>query len=407
MNKEIVLTGIGIVSGMGLGKDEFWTTAKSSSHSIKIKDEFSDYELPPQYFGECKSFNIREHFKLRPPFPNYYSQLGLLATKYAIEDSRLDMETFDPYEIGCILNTYYGSNQSVEKYLTRLFERGPKRVSPLTFTQTTVNHIVGDIARYFEFRGPSTITMGEESISLGIKSIQSGQAKVMVCGGIDHVREFHLKTMYDNDECVQPGSSNADDLFSNKNISAEEGRTVMGESSCFLVIEEKEHAIARGAHIYAEITGVKSAFDNIAATNYYQRDSGLQTRLIQKSLAKADVDIKDVNLMVGNAPLPYLIKNYDQKVMNEVGFEGTYTSILTRMGDCRAANTPLSLAVAALALESGDVPGCGYETDQFGDNAKIDINKDCKKVDSIQHSVLLSTQLGGSTSCFVLKNANA
>ena len=404
MKKQIVITGIGIVSGFGLGKESFWNAAKSSEHAIKIKKDWDEYEMPPQYFGACVDFKIRDYFKLRPPFPNYYSQLGLLATKLAIEDSQLDMDNIDPFEIGCILNTYYGSNQSVEKYLTKLFEKGPKRVSPLTFTQTTVNHIVGDIARYFKMRGPSTISMGEESINLAMQSINTNQAKIMVCGGVDHVREFHIKTLYDNNEFIQPHSDLVDRLFDNGDSKDKKVKNFLGEGSCFLVLEEKSHAEARGAHIYAEILGSKSAFDCEASVDYYKRDNDLQCRLINKTLDKIGVNGKDIDLVVGNATLPNMINEFDLKILNNVGFDGTYTSVNTRLGDCRAANTPISLAVAALAISDKTIPGCGYDHQLF-DNS-INVPKNCEDIDTIDYAMIISTQLGGSSSCFVLKEAS-
>lgn len=404
MKKQIVITGIGVVSGFGLGRETFWNAVKSSEHAIKIKQEWNEYEMPPQYFGPCVDFKIRDHFKLRPPFPNYYSQLGLLATKFALEDSKLDLDSIDPFDIGCILNTYYGSNQSVEKYLTKLFEKGPKRVSPLTFTQTTVNHIVGDIARYFEMRGPSTISMGEESINLAIQSINTDQAKIMVCGGVDHVREFHIKTLYDNKEFIQPHSEFVDHLFENGDTKNKEVKNFLGEGSCFLVLEEKSHAEARGAHIYAEILGSKSVFDCKASTDYYKRDNDLQSRLINKTLSKVGVSEEEIDLVVGNATLPNMINEFDLKALDSVGYEGTYTSVLTRLGDCRAANTPLSLAVAALAINDKTIPGCGYDDHLF--DSDINVPKNSRNQDNLDYAMIISTQLGGSSSCFVLKEAS-
>lgn len=405
MHSDIVITGIGIVSGLGIGKNKFWDSIKKEEHGIEILEEWPEYDIGRQYFGKCQDFKLKDFIKLRPPFPNYYSQLGLLATHLALEDSNIDLSQINPFEIGCIVNTNYGSNQSVEKYLTKLFKKGPGKVSPITFTQTTINHIVGDIARYNNFKGPSTIVMGEESYSLAIKSIQNQQAKIMLCGGLDHVRNFHLYVLNENNELVTPVDDDPDQLFTEAAHTNSDFQNIIGEASCFLLLEEKSHAIARDATIYAEIAGNRSACDLKTANNFYERDVDLLSNLLEKISGENHIESNDIDLFLGSSAHPRLMNSYEIPALRDSEYQGLYSSVISRTGDCRGGSAPLSLATAALSLHDKYIPGCGYPSEFFL-NGKESIKTPQYGVinHNLNYVAVNSIQIGGSTSCILLKN---
>jgi len=404
MSVQVVITGIGIVSSLGIGKNEVWDSIMDDKHGIKIKEEWDDYSAGSQYFGKVVAFNLRNYLKLKPPFPNYYSQLGLLATHLALQDGNLDVSSMEPYDVGCIMNTSFGSNESVEKYLIKLFEKGPGKVSPLTFTQTTNNHIVGDIARYNNFKGPNTIVMGEDSYSLGIKSIRNNQAKVMLCGGVDQIRDLRFYILNENDELLKPVSESPNSLFTKKAQEGSKNKYIIGEAACFIMLEEKTHALKRNAHIYAELKDTVTYNDLDASRLFINRDKKVLENLIKKSISNAEIGLNQIDMVIGSSTLPWLMNDYELKVMQKLKMKSMYTSILSRVGECFGASGTFSLATAAMAINEDFAPGCGYHPDFFSDfEDGITINSEGINKKDIDNVAVHSIHIGGSSSCTILK----
>ncbi len=118
-------------------------------------------------------FSVKYYLpKLRPPYPSRYSQLALVATSLAIQDAQIELTSIDPTRIGTVLNTEFGPNEAVEKYLMDLFTKGPAAVSPLLFSRTVANVALGEIARYFQLKGPSSMLLGENSVCYAYDLLQ-------------------------------------------------------------------------------------------------------------------------------------------------------------------------------------------------------------------------------------------
>ena len=404
MKTQVVITGIGMVSSLGIGKAQTWEAIRNNKHGIKIRKDWPEYDAGSQYFGESVPFNLRDYIKLKPPFPNYYSQMGLLATYMALQDSKLDISKMEPFDVGCIMNTCFGSNESVEKYLMKLFEKGPGKVSPLTFTQTTNNHIVGDIARYYNIKGPNTIVMGEDSYSLGIKCIRNNQAKVMLCGGVDQIRDLRLYILNENNELLDPVFESPDSLFTKKAQKRSMNKYIIGEAACFIILEDKTHAIERRAHIYAEITDPVTYNDLDASRSFVNRNEKVLEDLIKKSVSKAEIDVNQIDMLIGSSTLPWLMNSYELKTMKKLNINSIYTSILSRIGECFGASGSFSLATSAMAINENFVPGCGYHPDFFSDVKEgiIIPNEGFNKKD-LNCVAVHSIHIGGSSSCTLLK----
>lgn len=407
MSDQIVITGIGIVSSLGIGTEETWNSIKKEKTGIKIINEWDEYNIGNQYFGKCLPFVFKDYIKPIPPFPNYYTQLGLLATHLALKDSKIDLASIDPFEIGCVMNTTYGSNESVEKYLLKLFEKGPAKVSPITFTQTTNNHILGDIARYNQLRGPNSIIMGEECYAQAIKCIKNKQAKIMICGGLDHVRNLHLYILDGNNELLKPVSNADESLFTHEAHKNSENKRIVGECASFVILEEKRHALNRNAHIYAELLSTSSLCDTETSEFYYKRNVNLLIDLLKNNLSKANINFNELDMFLGSSSLPWQMDEYELAALNNLDLNIIYSSILSRFGDCIGASGLLNLAIAALSINESYVPGCGYQSDFFHNKSdKTIVSKNGIENQKLNYVAINSIHIGGSCNCSILKNFN-
>ena len=165
MNKRIVITGWGVASPFGLTNEDFETSFNSKVGYIKTND-WEKEGIGEQYFGRIPDFDILKIIpSLRPPFPNRYSSIGLLACLNALKDADLHENQELLNETGLILSTTLGASAAIQTFLSKLYKKGPDRLSPFNFSKATSNSILGDISRILGLKGPGSLVYGEESFS--------------------------------------------------------------------------------------------------------------------------------------------------------------------------------------------------------------------------------------------------
>ena len=359
-SERIVITGIGLVSGLGIGKNEVWNNLVQNASGVQIKNEWKLEGLGPQYFGKS-SFVFKEHFqKLSLPFPLRYSQLAMLGCKLALEDADIVKDALPPERVGLIVNASFGANAAVETYMLKLVQKGPARVSPVIFTKTVTNCALGDVTRYFNLKGPSSMLVGENSVNYGYDLLQDNKADVMVCGGFDDVTELIIKTYADGNLLI--GAEESSDLGDKLLDEEERNKLVLGEGASYVVLEKLDHAIQRGAAIYAEVVGQATGCDTKCNHLVFDRDADDLQSVMDSALKDAGVKPAEVGLVVGASCLPWQMKEYEMEAIKGLwnGSGVHYTSIKGKTGESFGASALASLATAALSLKHNTVPGLGF-----------------------------------------------
>ena len=189
-NTKVFITGLGSLSALGYGAEETWENLKNQK-KISKKENWDNDKIKPQYFGEVAEIDFENEINWTDRFsPKKYSKLGILACKKAIEDAEINAESNQ--DIGLIIETSLGATESVEDYLYDLFLKGIAKVSPIKFTKTVANTVLGDVSRTFSLKGPSSLIFNESSISYGFDLIKKGVADIIICGGVDHYSSFRI-----------------------------------------------------------------------------------------------------------------------------------------------------------------------------------------------------------------------
>ena len=404
---RIVITGIGLVSGLGIGKEAFWHNAISGKSAITKKSDWDLEGIGTQYFGGC-SFSLKEHFaKVSLPPPLRYSQLALLGCKLALDDAGVSTEALSPDRVGLIINTIFGANQAVERYLGKLYERGAAGVSPMLFTKTVNNCALGDTTRMFNLKGPSSMLVGEDSLSYGLDLLIDERADVMVCGGIDETRGVMVKPYARRGYLLspQPGLTLAESL---DNKIDDTGKTVLGEGASFVVLERLAHAQRRGATIYAEVIGKATRCDQEGNHLIFQRSPRDLRSTMIAALRDARCTAQDVGLVVGASCLPWQIASYELPVLREMWCgEGIhYTTIKGKTGETFGGAALVSVAVGALSLTHDTVPGTGFSHHLFGEHDGITLSEHASDPphSAGKNCVLVNTShVGGNVTSLILK----
>jgi len=259
LKRRVVITGVGLVTPCGIGIDNVWQDILNGKSGISRITRFDTTNFETKIAGEVKNFNPEDYI---PPKDirrmDLFIQYCLAATKIAINDAGLDMKKEDSERVGVVVGTGLGGLPTLEKYHSILLERGPGRISPFFIPMLIANLAPGHIAMQHGIKGPNLCIVtacatGAHSIGDAFRIIQYGDADVMVAGGT----EANLTPL-------TVGGFNAMKALSRRNDEPEKASRpfdkdrdgfVVAEGSGIIIMEELEHARARGAKIYAEIVG--------------------------------------------------------------------------------------------------------------------------------------------------------
>lgn len=300
MSRRVVVTGLGAVTPIGNSVDDFWTSVKAGKIGFDHITKFDTTDYKCHIAAELKDFNPQDFMdrkaaKRMEPF----SQYAVAAAKQAIDDSGLDIEKEDPYMVGCAIGSGIGSLQAMERETQKLYEKGPNRVNPLLVPLMICNMAAGNVSIQFGLKGKSindvtACATGTNTIGEAYRSIQYGEADVMVAGGTEGsvcpigIAGFTaltaLSTVDDPTKCSLPFDKNRSGF-------------VMGEGAGVVILEELEHAKARGAKIYAEVVGYGCSSDAYHITSP-QEDGAGAARAMTNAMSDAGVtpaDVKYIN----------------------------------------------------------------------------------------------------------------
>lgn len=300
MSRRVVVTGLGAVTPIGNSVDDFWASVKAGKIGFDHITKFDTTDYKCHIAAELKDFNPQDFMdrkaaKRMEPF----SQYAVAAAKQAIDDSGLDIEKEDPYMVGCAIGSGVGSLQAMECETQKLYEKGPNRVNPLLVPLMICNMAAGNVSIQFGLKGKSindvtACATGTNTIGEAYRSIQYGEADVMVAGGTEGsvcpigIAGFTaltaLSTVDDPAKCSLPFDKNRSGF-------------VMGEGAGVVILEELEHAKARGAKIYAEVVGYGCSSDAYHITSP-QEDGAGAARAMTNAMSDAGVtpaDVKYIN----------------------------------------------------------------------------------------------------------------
>lgn len=277
MKRRVVVTGLGAITPIGNDVESFWNGLKNKTVGIAPITYFDTADYKAKLAAEVKGFDAKQYMDPRTAKRmEQFSQFAVAASKEALEDSGINMENEDPYRVGVCVGSGIGSLQSMEREHKKLLEKGPGRVNPLLVPMMISNMAAGNVAIQFGMKGKcfnvvTACATGTHSIGEAFRSIQYGEAEVMLAGGTEAsispigVAGFTALTALST--CDDPKRAS---------IPFDKDRSgfIMGEGSGVVVLESLEHAKARGAKIYAEVVGYGSTCDAYHITSPAEDGSG-------------------------------------------------------------------------------------------------------------------------------------
>ncbi len=296
MKRRVVVTGMGAVTPIGNSVSSFWNSIKEGKTGFGPISYFDTTDYKCKLAAEVKDFNAADFMdKKSARRMESFCQFAVAAAKEAIEDSGLDMTKEDPYRAGCAGGSGVGSLQAMEREHTKLEEKGPSRVAPLLVPLMISNMAAGNVSIAYNLKGKSinvvtACATGTNSIGEAFRTIQYGDADIMVAGGTESsitpigIAGFSsltaLSTCEDPARCSIP-------------FDKDRSGFVMGEGAGIVVLEELEHAKKRGAKIYAEVVGYGCSSDAYHITSPMEDGSGAATAMLN-TVKDAGVSPQDI-----------------------------------------------------------------------------------------------------------------
>lgn len=282
-NRRVVVTGMGAITPIGNSVEEFWNGIKEGKTGFGPITYFDTADYRCKLAAEVKDFDPTQYMdKKSARRMEQFCQFAVAAAGQAISDAGLDMEQEDPYMVGCSVGSGIGSLQAMEREYDRLKEKGPGRVGPMLVPLMISNMAAGNVSIAYGLKGKSlnvvtACATGTHSIGEAYRTIQYGDADVMIAGGTESsitpigIAGFSALTALSFSEDPERASIPFD---------KERNGFVMGEGSAIVVLEELEHAKRRGAKIYAELTGYGCSSDAYHITSPAEDGSGAATAML-------------------------------------------------------------------------------------------------------------------------------
>ena len=301
MKRRVVVTGMGAITPIGNSVDEFWESVKQEKIGFAPITYFDTTDYKCKLAAEVKDFHPEEYMdKKAARRMEPFCQYAVAASKQAMEDAGLDMETEDAFRVGCAVGSGIGSLQAMEREHSRLLDRGPSKVGPMLVPLMISNMAAGNVSIAFGLKGKSinvvtACATGTNSIGEAFRTIQYGDADVMLAGGTERsvtpigIAGFSaltaLSSCEDPEKCSVP-------------FDKDRSGFVMGEGAAIVVLEELEHAKKRGAKIYAEVLGYGCSSDAFHITSPAEDGSGAAKAMLN---ALQDGDVAPEKLTYINA----------------------------------------------------------------------------------------------------------
>ena len=281
--RRVVVTGMGTVNPIGLNVEEYWEGLKAGKTGFGEITYFDTTDFKVKVAAEVKGFVAADRMdKKAARRMEPFAQYAVAAAKEAFEDAGLDMSKEDPYRVGCAIGSGVGSLQSIEREHKKLLEKGPSRINPLLVPLMITNMATGNVTIQLGLKGKSinvvtACATGTHSIGEAYRSIQYGEADVMLAGGTENaitpigVGGFTaltaLSTSNNPERCSIPFDKDRDGF-------------VIGDGAGVVVLEELEHAKARGAKILAEVVGYGATSDAYHITSPAEDGDGAKNALL-------------------------------------------------------------------------------------------------------------------------------
>ena len=409
LGKEVVITGLGVVSPIANDLNLFWEGIKSGKSGISLVQSMDDIDqYPVQIAGEVRGLDVEKYMDAKEarkvdPFTAY----GMAAASMAIEDAMLYDGSFDPERSGVLVSSGIGGMQFLQTQCKKAIESGPRRVSPQLIPQMITNILAGYISMKYNLKGPnfcitSACASGTHSIGESARMIAYGDADVMIAGGSE--ASIEMLGVAGFAALRATSRRNDDPEGASRPFDKDRDGFVMSEGSGIVVLESREHAESRSANIYCSVSGYGRTGDayHITAPDESAEQSARGMELAIKDAGLTPIDIDYINAHGTSTPLNDKGETKAiKRVFGESAYQIPISSSKSMTGHMLGATGAVESIICALTIRDSIIsPTINYTTP----DPDCDLDYVPNKMRSQEVKAALNNSLGfgghNTTLCF-------
>jgi len=367
--KKVVITGIGIISPIGIGKKKFTEALKKGISGVDLISSFDVSQYPTKIAAEVKDFNPEDYIeKKKIKRMDRFCQFAFAAAKMAIEDSQLDLTKEDLSRIGVIIGSGIGGIATIEREMEVLLTKGPSRISPFLIPMEIINIAAGEVAIQYGFKGPnygvvSACASSNHAMGDALRILRHGDADIIISGG----SEAAITPLGLAGFCAAKALSTRNDEPKKASRPFDKNRDgfVMGEAAAIVVLETLEHAVKRNARIYAELAGY-AATDDAYHITAPREDGTTQALCMKLALQDAEVLPSEVDYINAHGTSTQLNDKYEtlaiKQTFGEYAYKIPISSTKSMTGHLLGAAGAIELAAILMCMENNFIhPTINYE----------------------------------------------
>lgn len=408
MERRVVITGVGAVTPVGNTADKTWDSILAGRHGISLIQSFDTASSEVKVAAEVRDFDPLEYMdKKEARRSDRYTQFALAAAVQAVQDCGTDFSGEDPYRIGVIVGSGIGGFQTIEKEYSGYLDKGMRHISALFIPMMITNMAAGTISMRYGFKGPnyapvSACATSAHAVGEAFRSIKHGYCDVCLTGGSEAaITQFAIGGFNNMKALTQSEDPDRACCPFDK----ERSGFVMGEGGAILVLEELEHARARGAHIYAEITGYGATADAYHMTSPDpEGQGGAQAMLL--ACREGGISPEQVDYVNAHGTSTGLNDKFETKAVKAAlgahAYHIAVSSTKSMTGHLLGAAGALEAMLCARALEDGIIPPtANYRVKD--EECDLDYVTEGARKQAITHALSNSLGFGGHNVSLLLK----
>ena len=410
--KRVVVTGVGAVTPIGNDVKTFWQNIKDGVNGIDYVKSFDASMMKTQIAGEIKDLDITEHIdKKEARKMDRFTQMALIAATEAVEDSGLNMENEDPWRVGVITGSGIGGILTFEEQHKNYLEKGPGRVSPFFIPMMIGNMAPCQIAIKFNAKGVNenvvtACASSTNALGTAFRHIQYGDNDVIIAGGCEATVAPTAFAGFCNMKAMS--TRNDDPKHASRPFDLNRDGFVLSEGAAFLVLEELEHAKARGANIICEMVGYGATDDAYHITSPIPGGEG-GAKAMELAIRDAGVEPKDITYINAHGTSTKYNDQFEteaiKKVFGDAAYKVAVSSTKSMTGHMLGAAGAVEAVVCAYAIKNSYIPATiNYETPD--PDCDLDIVPNEGRDQDVEYAMSNSLGFGGHNATVVFKKYN-